>query len=94
MNNFIHIWSTDNWKGPKDKIWDDEQCPYLGHGERSNLDSCKESCTKKDGCTAINYRDGSDCVLRGCEIPVPEPTWIHSNYKGYYIGEGNFTKLE
>ena len=71
--------------GPYDKIWTDDQCTNLGRGSKvRKLKNCEYSCLVTPKCTAISYSP-SDCVLRGCPIPIPRPKWKHLNYKGYTV---------
>ena len=30
----------------------------------------------------------ADCFLRGCALPVPDPTLEYNGYKGYYLAKG------
>ena len=60
------------------KIWPDVDkggCENLGSGSNTNLAKCKAECRGVQGCTAINYCHGDDCVFRGCPTPPPTPTW-------------------
>ena len=79
---------------PYVNIWTDSQCPNAGRGPTNgNLEDCKNSCMENPSCTAISLSP-SDCVLRACKIPIPEPSWKLKDYKGYIMktrsGRGYF----
>ena len=70
-------------KGPFSNIWTDEECPNLGQGSTNgNLEDCKNDCHFNKRCNAVNF-SSYDCVLRACPLPIPEPSWLKSGYKGY-----------
>ena len=70
-------------KGPFEKIWNDAQCPNIGHGP-DNLQDCQDVCLKNPSCTAINFFDG--CVLRACPTPIPDPVWEYAaGQEGYTV---------
>ena len=73
-------------------IWTNDECPNIGSDDSNSLDKCKQSCLDKNGCTAINYKDGVNCVLRQCTEPVPNPSWSLNGYEGHYLTKG--TKKE
>merc|ERR1711942_421256 len=68
------------------KIWNDSDCPNVGTITNcQDVDCCKAECTKKKGCTAVNFKPG-DCILRACKCTgVVEPTWTWAGYKGYSV---------
>ena len=88
----IYLTCSVNWNGPTDKIWSAAQCSYIEHSFHNNLDQCKKACLDKTECTAINYMPdlvlNADCFLRGCALPVPDPTLEYNGYKGYYLAKG------
>jgi len=90
------ISSLDNWNGPTDNIWGDDECPFFGKHSNINLDACKNACIEKPGCTAISYSTTQNkCILRECTQPIPSPAWEYGNgYKGYYLPIGTINEYE
>ena len=42
-------------------IWIDRDCPNVGNinfCQGQKVDCCKAECTKKKGCTAVNWKEG------------------------------------
>jgi len=82
--------NDDSWTQTS-KIWNNDQCKFLGVKTKvTTAEKCKSECKNKVGCTAVNYAPnvkGGDCVFRKCGIPVQEPKWNHKDYKGYYMND-------
>merc|ERR1719309_1566607 len=70
-----------------DKIWNDNQCPHISnHNHVRTPDACMNICRRNYRCTAVNYsKKLKDCVLRACEILVPEPQWKFAHYMGFIV---------
>ena len=66
----------------------DSECPNLKEANKDSLENCKAFCLAERGCTAINYDSKStDCVLRGCNLPVVPPTNNRlASYDSYWLG--------
>ena len=85
-----------NWHGPTDKTWPAE-CSYINTFFNNNLDQCKKLCLETTGCTAIHYMPDlvlkADCILRGCSLPVPNPSLKSNGYQGYYLTIGTIKNI-
>jgi hypothetical protein len=81
------------WKGPTSKTWDyiyKNQCDYLGNPIGLSIRNCKNACREKQNCTAIIF-SFRGCILLGCSLPVPVPTFDHRpSYNGYYMAERKY----
>ena len=55
--------------------------------EIQSLLCSQESCKIKVGCTAVNWkhRGQSDCILRGCSLPVVPPRNPYQDWMCYYV---------
>jgi len=79
--------ACDGWTKTS-KIWNNDECKFIGAIRGVTAEKCKSECKNKQGCTAVNYApkvQGGDCVFRKCGIPVPAPKWDYKNYNGYYM---------
>ena len=76
-----------------DKIWSADQCPSIMWFEKVTLSDCQDLCFSESTCTAINFGENTGhCTLLNCGYPCPEPDWSYTNYKGYCLTRGNFSK--
>ncbi|CAL4134371.1 unnamed protein product, partial [Meganyctiphanes norvegica] len=97
--NNVEPKDVERYKGPHGKIWTDSQCTRLGWHSSNDLMDCMDKCSQHPDCYAFNYRDGKDCFLRNCPLPIPEPSLELDGYNGYSlnpgVGEcpGYFTKI-
>ena len=48
---------------------------------------CQDSCEKKNGCTAVNWKHEGyhACILRACSLPVVAPKNSIHMWKAYYL---------
>ena len=45
----------------------DNECTFIGWGDKSSLTACQKSCDAKSNCNGLNYHIAHiDCVLRQC----------------------------
>ena len=87
----IYLFWLENWRKTT-KIW--SKCPVLLNAKKKgvvsgDLDECKTLCKARNGCTAFNFNPKeSKCLLRQCDLPVPDPDSSSTDYVGYHLSPG------
>merc|ERR1712142_941791 len=78
-------------------IWNDNECDNIGdyffdgRDYKKSLD-CKKLCREDERCTGFNFcmlKDSSECILRACQSPMPDPTWAKSTACHGYVVQGH-----
>ena len=45
----------------------------------------QDSCKTTEDCTAINWKNGRDCILRSCSLPVSPPAKPNQDWRAFYL---------
>jgi hypothetical protein len=81
----------DNWTAFPGRTFSDTQCKDLSNIPRATNVSCKATCDRTTGCTAINAHDGEGpCALRACACGVAAvPAGALKGFTAYYRHDTN-----